>query len=562
MRKSLLFIQTAVLLAIAIINPFILYSLPNFVARLLLILTFFVSLVYMITQKVYEIESASVVTFFSIAVFVFLQRNIIKLPPFFEGVTLSEIGMLAHQYNEVGKIVLTSAHSYFFQTPFLVYIIGRICGISPVYVSYIMIFCYIALIALVGLYILKITKMNVDSPRLALIPALLAFFMISSNSMLSLYIGYRDIGLSMLLLLMCYLFHRGHKRKIDPVVILLLIFGATLGSPIAALLMILFFSLFSVLWRRQTLGFYALVPLSYMIYAGYSYTLSLKRYATFAWEGFMDFFKEILSGKLPERVTPWERLTNPTREDIYVASATYLSLLLLSVIVATLLTLIWMQEMHRVERNEKGALLRSTCLCLWFALAVVVVAYVGASVKPEVPFSDIRTIVVIFISALLPFAFALRQFFTKISANKFLLLLTIGLLALSSLRTVYETYPKSIYDPINVVEDDRLSSMSVYYVGRYIQNFYTEGAIVIDYKTDIKIWPRLSSESYEKRLLSESALISPSARFLTKRIIVFDINGLRYPSLYIPLDVYKQAYNLSLTRNRLYDNGATVIVSG
>jgi hypothetical protein len=482
------------------------------------------------------------------------------MTPFLEGLACSETMMLAELYREAGSLVFASPHSFFPQTPILIWFIGVFCGLSSAQASFILIFFQITLTAFVSLYIFKIINFNVNGCGSTVLCGLIALLATSSNMMLSIGLGYRDLGFLILLLLFCYLFHRGHRDERSSVMMLLLALGATLGSPLAALLMVPFFLLFSVFWKERTVCVYALVPLSYMVYAAYSYTLSLKNYATFAWEGFKDFFIAIYTGNFPMRVTPWIRLTVPTKEDIYVASASYFSLLLLSLTVAVLLTAILMEKGRRPGIKEKEALLSSTCLCLWLMLIIAAATYLGASVKTEVSFSDIRTIVIVFVSTMLSLAFTLKKFIVKVAGNKYLLLTVIVLLLLSFLRLVYETYPKSIFDPVNVVEDDRLSLISVHYVGLHVLKFYRDGEIVIDYKTSIKLWPKLTLKGYERKLLSEKTLIT-NLSFNPKRIIIFDVNGLKYPSLYTSAEAYKKACNLSLIRNKIYDSGSIVIAS-
>jgi len=190
---------------------------------------------------------------------------------------------------------------------------------------------------------------------------------------------------------------------------------------------------------------------------------------------------------------------------------------------------------------------------MWLTLLIVVVTYVGASVKTEVPFSDIRTIVIIFILTLLPFTFTSNKLLTKINAKKTFLILVLALMILSSLRTIYEAYPKSIYDPINVVEDDRVDLRSKYYVGDFLNSFCAKGFVALDYKTYLATYTYQLAGNYKAELLSESSLS-------LNNIVVFDINGLRYGSIYISSEVYAEAYDLILTQNLIYNSGNITIV--
>lgn len=543
-------------------SPFFIYYLSSNMARLLIIFFLYVPLLCatLLCYSFSNLHKKVVVTFFilfALSLFIFLQRNLMRFPLLLNDLHFSETIVLAQFYAENGKLIFPTSHSYFPQTPLIIYTLSRICGFSPTFASYTIFLYYITFITTLGLYIFKETLSSST-----LISLSLTFFTISSNLLLSIDIGYRDLGLLVLILVMFFLFRRNRGERRNSIIMLLTVFGITLGAPTANLLLIIFFLLLSILWKHRTVIIYALIPLSYTIYTGYAYMVSLKRYASFAWEGFIEFLNEIISGNIHERVLPWKRTVIPTREDMIISSISYLSLLLTALLTALILTAIWLKEKQITPIKGTKPLLHATCLSIWITLIIATITYIGASVKPEAPFSDIRTIIIIFTSTLIPIAFISKEFLTKISKNHLLPALFAILLVISSLRIVYDIYPKSINDPIYAVEDARLSLFSAHHVGLFIKKYYLEGAIIIDYKTSRNIWPHFMLKPYDKQLLSSESLLWPSLRFPTKRIIVFDMNGLKYPSLYISPDAYKQAYNLSLTKNRIYNNGAVIIVLG
>jgi hypothetical protein len=39
------------------------------------------------------------------------------------------------------------------------------------------------------------------------------------------------------------------------------------------------------------------------------------------------------------------------------------------------------------------------------------------------------------------------------------------------------------------------------------------------------------------------------------------MNGIKYPSIYVPSKIYAKAYNMSLAGNRLYDSGDYILAS-
>jgi hypothetical protein len=187
--------------------------------------------------------------------------------------------------------------------------------------------------------------------------------------------------------------------------------------------------------------------------------------------------------------------------------------------------------------------------------------YIGTSTKPETTFSDIRTIAIVLVSLLLPSQFIFKQLIKKIGANKFLLAFVSILMIFASLRTIYEVYPKSIHDPIYVVEDERLGSTAIYLGGEYINSYYKTGGIIADYKTINRIGILLPYPLYEKRLINETTLTDAFLLFPLRSILVFNIAGIRYLSTYHTSEAYIAAYNFGLMHNRLYDNGVILIIS-
>jgi hypothetical protein len=131
----------------------------------------------------------------------------------------------------------------------------------------------------------------------------------------------------------------------------------------------------------------------------------------------------------------------------------------------------------------------------------------------------------------------------------------------ASLRTVYEVYPKSIQDPIYVVEDSRLGSTGIYVLADFLNAHYKMGGIVGDFKVFNRIGRFLPDSQYEKRWLNESTLSKPFVRFPYRSILIFNIAGNEYPSIYHSPETYMAAYNFSISHNRLYDNGIVVIAS-
>jgi hypothetical protein len=133
------------------------------------------------------------------------------------------------------------------------------------------------------------------------------------------------------------------------------------------------------------------------------------------------------------------------------------------------------------------------------------------------------------------------------------------MLVLASFRTAYEpkgSYPKSMHDPIRVVEDWRLGSTSIYAAGGYINSHFTAGEIIADYKVLNKLGPLLHSLQYEEVYPDEKTFASRE-----RSLLVFNIAGIKYPSLVTPREAYVAAYDFGMTHNRVYDNSVVLMIA-
>ena len=553
----------AILFSLLPLGAYLVYFLPPSVARLALI-SIFLMPIFLITYHASkglgrrETKVLATLAFFAIPSFVFMIGNVNRFPLFLEGIESSATRVQAELYNEHGAITFSTSHSFFFQTPFLMYVISNVCGISITHASILIIALHITMMALVSLYIARIIMKSIPRPELSFLPYLIVFSLFSSINMMFTNVCYRYLGSVLLLLFLFFYYDKncGEKpRRAFSIVTLILTVGITLGDPTAALLMILLFVLVSILGKNASASLYAIIPFSYMFYVATSYLLLIKSYTTFAWEGFMDFFQEIFVGGFPERVVPWQRVIMPTVQDTYVTSAAYISLLFVSASVGLFYAVLWMLRKNERDVMRRNTLIRANCLSLLVMVAIASATYVGASVNPEVPFSDIRTIVMVFVSTLILFSFASKTLLAKFTTNRIILAIIIVLLVLSSLRVVYEAYPKSFYDPINVVEDTRLDRRSNYYVRRFLNAFYVNGSIASDYKTRPPKFSSFQSELYKISLLNNGTLNDPKNTF-----IIFNMNGLRFKSIYTSSDVYIQAYHSSLTQNIVYNSGNITVI--
>jgi len=549
---AFLIISTFVSISSVLIDDF-----SSLEVRFLLFLSFFLlfSAIFYFVRFNRRLETLFTLGITTSFIFILHNRSIF-ISSFSKSLATNEVVILARQYNATGNISLPSHHSYFLQTPYLVHVISTVFGIPPSIALYGIMFSYIALMTLIGMYILEILgKKGIAKPFSS---SLIAFFVVSSNTMIVEDASfYRDMGSSLLLLLFCYFIAKPRRTRRDFLLMSILVVGATMGSPISSLIMILFFSILALNKHQRLISlFYAIIPLSYLTFVAHKYVSFLRMYTIFSFRGLLEFFLEIFSGSIPERVVPWRRTISSIVQDAFVSSISYISLLLLAMLTAG--SILFLLSRDKLKRKKpEASLLKTFSIYLWITLVIIVITYIGASIRAETTFSDIRTVATIFLSGVLPFAFLSREFFEKLFSKKALSAIIAILMVLASFRVLYQVYPKSVHDPINVVEDSRLSQ-TIYDVGHYVNAHFKGGYFVVDFRMRIVMFSLFSSQQYEIRLLNEQALAS--ALPYTTSVLVFHLNGVRYPSIYIPSEAYMEAYNLSLTRNRVYDNEDVVIV--
>jgi len=549
-----------------VITNIICYNISGSLSRIAIIITF----IFLIASSIWygmsrdsktRLKIVSITLIFS-SIFFLTWRSNFFTAEFMENSLNSEMTVMTHEYARQNTLVFNYTHSYFFLQPLTMYFLSSVGGFSSEIGIYLSLVTYGFLASLLGILIFKtmqrkLIDKNQKKGIVTIIPSLVAFMSIS--------FAYSersgratDFSILLTLIAMWFLFSYGFENRSKSLIIILAILGITLGNTDGILLLISFFLLLSF-FGKKTAIVYALIPIGYLLFSAYSYTTSLGTYTRSALTGFIEFLHQILYGEIPQRVMPWQRASILAQPDIIMCSAAYLSIFVLSLTFAIMLLLFLVRKRNKTNKGKKDAF-QVTCLTwllLWLSIAVV--AYMGASVRPESSSSDIRTIAIVLLSLTLPFICISTRLIDHISSRKVLLLCLILLTIIASIRTVYEVNPKSVNDPILVVEDDRLGLTSIYSVSDFINAYYKNGGIVGDYKVLIHIGKYLQPQKYESRLLNETTLSEPFESFPDKSIIAYTIAGTEYPSIYHPPEAYAAAQNFSANHNRLYDNGIVTI---
>lgn len=458
-----------------------------------------------------------------------------------------------------GHLVFDESHSYFFAPSLILYVLWKIFDIPAAMTIYVSLFLYGVLAALIAVMIGRAICRTGSYPKnrnaQALLAGVVAISVVSFaySERLRILDGGGLTGLFFLVtILTVLLFAEGLKSRSHVMVMLVLVMGVALGSTDGVMFLVPLFLLLSLTSKDKTVILYGLMPLSYFVFAGYVYVTRLGVYSGYALDGFSQFLSSTIQGEPWGRILPWQRTSILSKEDAFVASVGYLSLILLSIVIAAIATYVLVKERKTAMDNRHSqAYLRSNTACLWLWLVASSIAYIGASIKPEVVFSDIRTIAIVLMSWCLVPMFLSKAVVARMTSKRILLVLVLAMMIVACLRTPYQVYPKSSHDSVNALEDPRLSQASIYAAGRHVVIYYDVVSVVEDYKAEV----RMGSMVPESRLLDDTAFSKPQVG----SILVFSKAGINYPSPWHSRELYLAAFDLAKAHNRTYDNGAVVI---
>jgi hypothetical protein len=558
--SRLVFAEIGILFLILV--AFVLNDTSSFLSRMVLITTFAAILAALYTSGLLRndrtTEKHVLIILAFASVFFLLWRVSFFNPTYFDRYLNSEVLSFRTQYAEEGKLVFGPVHSFFFTDPMIMHFLYSITGIPPAVGIVVLYALDGTLVALLSFLLWKtaLRKRLLDAKlgkASFVFPLIISFLLVASA-----YSERTHTALLLTLMVMWFVFAKGVTNVRENIILLLLVLGITFGDINGMLVLIPFFLLFSFLGKKRTTSVYAVIPIAYLIFSAYSYTLTLKGYAAQVYTGFTEFFEKALSGEATQSILPWQKPSARLQADTYVASAAYLSLLVLASMTVVASIFLWARERRIKNKGDEDTIHHAGLICLLLFLCLAALTYIGVSGR-ETSFSDIRTITVVLLSLLLPFLLISKKMMSCITSSKILSFFVIVLIIIASIRTVYEVYPKSVSDPIYVVEDNRLGSASVYIVADFLNTYYKTGGIVADYKVLNLAGKFFPSPQYATRSLNETTLGLPFESFPDRSILVFDSAGIMYPSLYHPPEAYEAAYNFSMTHNRIYDNGVMVI---
>ncbi|WP_406678449.1 hypothetical protein [Moorella sp. ACPs] len=445
---------------------------------------------------------------------------------------ISETASLAQQY-EVGRIFYSNAHSYFFSSPYLIYMVHKLTGLNYINSKDALVFLVLVFISCMGIYFYRTLQGN-DKIFVKIASATL----ISFSFTISPSLGYREMGTFLFLLAMIYWLKHYNKGIKDILCFIILVAGASIGSSMSCILAIFIFGIITILNRKANP--YLIISSSWMIYAGYLYLMYLKSYIYSAWSGIYDFVKSLLKFHFEERVIPFARTTVWLPIDTFFLSISYIATIILVILCLYC-------YIKSIQKNKNlNPISMAVFLTSIFLLLIGTGTYIGASVMPEKTFSDIRTIAISFLFIILPLLFI--AIISEIRGK--LIYIFIIILLIASSRSLFVVYPKSAQDPINVLEDIRVSDENTVRVVDFIKTKVSpDKQIYSDYKIGL----------FLGALLSTSKLCIYYS-YPYGSIIAYNKMGRQFESLYIKKDIYNRLDYIADRSNVFYDNGLDVIL--
>jgi hypothetical protein len=589
LRLSHLRIASGVLflihLLIILLSPLVIYSLPPYPARILLFTIFLSPLIWLYhysrTPWIHYDESVlfRFLSFLGVTSFLYLLFNLQHIDTLGEGVILSEVAMLAEEYGRQGVIVRISAHSYFFQAPFLAYTLNQICGLPVHHAVFLEQGAIILLLALLSLYLQTRIHAMIPKPTplYLFLACIVPFALVASGTRIwvpGLTVNYRDIGSYLAMVGITYIAVNGLTRRRDYVTMLLLVLGVVLGSPPAAIVLILFFTVYSLFTKQLGPAVYAILPLFYIISSAGLYMRSLMRYGDVALTGVLSAIVEVVTtGSFPD--SP-DRPYMVPYGDRTIETFTYLAILGVAGVVIGLRYaphfrrsrirlprvyrfLSWLRlRQIRIVHPRYATLFLVLVVTLWVTLFVTL----GATVMPETTFSDIRTIVFSFLLVVLPILFVTPPVYRQLQQLREQRLVLTGLLLLLCMTALLKpasVFPKSSLDAPYVIEDRRLSQ-TIGHAKTVLFTYYPMGAVYFDYKSNLQIVRFMAvNRTFVFRDVFYNISLISTLSTLRDSVAFFDRRGVTEPSLYLNVTDYRTAYSLSLAANIVFDDGAIII---
>ena len=478
--------------------------------------------------------STFIFVYFSIA------ENRFYLEPTINGFGTYEAAERSKEYSDEGHLVIQDPKSYFPLTAILAYDLNIIMRIPQSVSALLLSGLYIFLVTITCVLILQRNE-NVSFLTL---PASLALITNPLMGTLVGTIGYNFFDTPFLFLSLYFLINREKSSRKTSLIILILIIGSSISGTRATIIAIMLFAILAVYSFQWSIVVYSIIPLAYLLYSAWNYVMKLS-YLMDIIQALKTFFFEAFSWS-EMRILPTQRTQLTTYADVLISIIGSLSLIILSFLLMIYLLLHFKLKVK--ERSLSYALITT----LLYIQTLFAIFYIGGSVLPEQTVSDVRILLLPLSYWVLPFISLLEG--EKIKRNKILSIILVVLLSFSSFFTIGHIYPKSFQDPINVVEDLRLNREQTLYFAHFAK-VYLKDSFYADYAT-----LRIISPFFFYSKTPTIPTLLPAKKNGILGLVVFNIDGLKYGSLYYTKSYYESLYDSSIKETSLLYNSGKVFV--
>jgi len=461
--------------------------------------------------------------------------------------TLARAAQTAHH----GHLVFGDPHSYFPFSSVVITTISEVTGLSRT-TSALVGGLALAVLA-IAVAIVVIQRLWVRGPsRRAAILAFLAFAATLIPVLVARgELSYRFTGPLLVAAAIALRWCSREERWQTVVIDLVLITAAVTDSSIAAAMAISYFGC-SALARRRLPSFGVVIPIAWMVFAAGPYLATLRFYGGSVLQGLDAFLDAIGRGRLVS-IVPGTHASLPSSQVLVVASVGVIAALAMSawavILSARAVVRAWRRGVE-VDPRLVGA------LALVPGLILVPLVWVGSYVAPQTSSSDVRDIALLLVTLFFAFGVSAAFGLARPSSRRRLTLVACVAVGVTAVVQLPQWYPISRRDPVNAVEDPRVSPGQAEALGRFVVARGLSARLVADYSTCIRLLPILNSAS--------SSCVVNDPRTLATRdlgLIAFDRHGLALPSTNQPPAFYRVVRRLASRGARVYDSGAIAAIS-
>jgi hypothetical protein len=530
------------------------YNFSVYNSRIIIYLTFISIVISLCYSNINYQENKYMpyIFLFLFAVMFLLQKTVFSGNLYSKDALYTDSIYYSGLYRSTETLFVSGTRSYFFTNELLLYMFDSFIKLTDSFKIYILTSIFFVFTFLTSsLYMSELNKFMVSDKINNKYYVLSGFVGLNVISVLYSERGLFGTNIAQItsFLIFFYIFFK-HDFKTGiarNLFLILMIIGVCLGDQNGVMILIPLLIFRSLFTRKITDIILSIIPVFYLFVYAETYRQYLLTYLRFSIFGLQDFISKIFSISSINI----SLVNKGLAIDNYLVTFTYLSVLFLASLIILINLILYIIKQYD---NEEKIHYMPTVVGMFIIASLATITYFGISSSVNTTFSDIRTILITLLSFLIPLAFTNKKLVKIITNKRIIYFMTIFLLIGASFKTFYDFAPKSSQDPIIKIEDLRLGTDSIYTLIPYVNTHIKTTQIVADYKTLNRDGSFFNNQ---KRFLLDDKYLNDNST--AKRIIIFNCQGVIYPSPYHSSDLYESTYNYSLTKSIVFNNGVVII---